>query len=236
MTQKNLKDIIRKTSFQKRKGGAEVISSILLVAITVVGAIILTTFLDESFVAGSLSSSGSDSTVKSIKLIGYDSRSGGNLMNFTNLNNTSSDDQWLCRSSCSNNPNTNPLIPFNGTEFIVIQIENRSVEPIFLESITLDNATHRWDSSTGDSQLQMDQFSVTNNGFPSDGKFSILSTDITDLTQRVDNQIQNGETVNLLIKLDATNPDIPLSKTIRAQFNIGANQPAEFLLESGGAQ
>jgi hypothetical protein len=51
-----------------------------------------------------------------------------------------------------------------------------------------------------------------------------------------ENQIQSGQRVNLLIKLDTDNPDIPLSKTIRAQFNIGANQLSEFLIESGGAQ
>jgi len=54
--------------------------------------------------------------------------------------------------------------------------------------------------------------------------------------QNPDNQIESGQTVNLLIKLDTTNPNIPLSKTIRAQFNIGSNQLSEFLIESGGAQ
>ena len=45
-----------------------------------------------------------------------------------------------------------------------------------------------------------------------------------------------SRSVNLLIKLDTTNPDIALSKTIRAQFNIGSNQLSEFIIESGGAQ
>jgi flagellin-like protein len=231
MTQNNLKNCIRKITPQKKRAVAEVISSLLLVAITVVGAVILTTFLDEAFISGGLAASGSDSTIKTIKLIKYDSRDGGNLMNYTNLNNTSSVD-YLCRASCNSFPNLKPAD--SGSEFVVIQIENQSVNPIFLHNVWLGNATHTWDTiSATTNDLDLD---VNPGGFPGDGKFSILSTDVTNPTQREDNQIQSGENVNLLIKLDTDNPDIQLSKTLRAQFNIGANQLSEFLIESGGAQ
>ena len=105
MTQNNLKSFIRKLTLKKRRASAEVISSLLLVAITVVGAVILTTFLDESFIAGGLAASGSDSTIKSIKLLKYDSRDGGNLLTITDLNNTSAfpSDGSLCRNKCSAN-------------------------------------------------------------------------------------------------------------------------------------
>jgi hypothetical protein len=224
----------------KQRASAEVISSLLLVAITVVGAVILTSFLDETFVAGSLSSSQSDSTIKTIKLIKYDSRDGGDLMEIQDLNNTNPVNQKLCRSSCAGNPNANPdrTVPLNGTEFIVIQVENQSVNPIYLHDIWLGNATHSWDLAAAGAPLKVnDPNSVTNGGFPSDGKFSILPVETTGtVNQRKDNQIQSGETVNLLIKLDSVNPDIELSKTIRVQFNIGANQLSEFLIETGGAQ
>jgi len=132
MTQNNLKLCIRKFTPQKRRAVAEVISTLLLVAITVVGAVILTTFLDEAFISGSLAASGSDSTLKTIKLIKYDSRDGGNLLGLVGLNNTSPvtnpTDLKLCRESCTSNANPRT----GGTEFIVIQIENRSVNPIFL--------------------------------------------------------------------------------------------------------
>ena len=241
MKQNNSKYCIRKFTLKKRKAGAEVIASILLVAITVVGAVILTTFLNESFVSAGLAVSDSDSTIKSIKLIKYDSRDGGNLLGFQDLNNTSPVDQILCRASCVGNPNANPNSS-NATEFLVIQIENRSVNPIFLHNVWLGNATHTWDLFSAGADLQMgDTSSVTNGGFPGDGKFSIITADLSPShpdykLQREDNQIQNGESVNLIIKLDASNPDIRLSKTIRAQFNIGDNQLSEFLIESGGAQ
>ena len=233
MKQNNLKSCIRKFTPQKKRAVAEVISSLLLVAITVVGAVILTTFLDESFISGGLSASGSDSTVKTIKLIKFDSRDGNNLMLY-NLNNTNSTYLKLCRISCAANFDKSPLN--NGTEFIVIQVQNQSVNPIFLHDVWLGNASHSWDSNTASEDLNMNALTSGGGAYPADGKFSILSEDVSNPEQRSDNQLQSGQAVNLLIKLDNTNPDIPLSKTIRAQFNIGANQLSESLIETGGAQ
>ena len=241
MTQNNLKHCIRKFTPQKKRAVAEVISSLLLVAITVIGAVILTTFLDDAFISGGLTASGSDITVKTIKLIKYDSRDGGNLMEFTNLNNTNATSQILCREDCFAFPNANP-VGSGGSEFLVIQVENRSVNPIFLQDIWLGNVTHSWDRFSAGADLKMDDASsVTNGGFPADGTFSILPVDTSEQCpdpqkQCSENQIQSGQRVNLLIKLDTDNPDIQLSKTIRAQFNIGANQLSGFLIESGGAQ
>jgi len=238
MAQNNLKSCIRKFTHQKRREVAEVISSLLLVVITVAGAIILTVFLNDSFIQGGLAASGSDSTVKTIKLVKFDSRDGGNLLGLAGLNNTSPvtnpTDQKLCRKSCT--PTTNPRT--GGTEFIVIQIENRSVNPIILHDVWLGNATHSWDSGTANEILDPSASSPLGGGYPVDGQFSIFPTNVVMGTtkQNIDNQIESGQTVNLLIKLDNNNPDITLSKTIRAQFNIGSNQLSEFLIETGGAQ
>ena len=245
MPQKNFKKNINKTISEKRRGAAEVISSLLLVAITVVGAVILTSFLDETFVAGSLgTSSGSDSLIKSVKLVAFDTRDGSNLMNLQNLNNTSPTDQILCRNSCSLNPNLSPSA--GGTEFIILQIENNGVNPIFLHNIYLDGVNHTWDSTTSGIPLNPSG-SINNGDFPSDGTFSIFpvncdigvgcdSTVPTNFRQFEEKQIPSGQTVNLLIKLDNTNPDIPLSKTIRTQFNLGEKYLSDILIESGGAQ
>jgi len=235
MKQNNLKSCIRKFTPQKRHAVAEVISSLLLVAITVAGAIILTTFLNDSFISGGLAASGSDSTLKTIKLVKYDSRDGGNLLGLAGLNNTSPTDQYLCRASCSTFSNLSPSS--GGSEFIVIQIESRSVNPIFLHDVWLSNVAHSWDKGTANMVLDPGGSSISGD-FPVDGTFSILPTNVVMGTtkQNIDNEIQSGQTVNLLIKLDNTNPDIALSKTIRAQFNIGANQLSEFLIESGNAQ
>ena len=46
---------LKRHSFQKRRGVSEVISTLLLVVVTVVGAVILTGFMDETFVSGASS-------------------------------------------------------------------------------------------------------------------------------------------------------------------------------------
>jgi len=237
MKQNNLKSCIRKFTPQKRRAVAEVISSLLLVVITVVGAVILTTFLDESFVSGGLAATGGDNSLKGVKLIAYDTRDNEDLMDAAYFldNDDGSTDQYLCRdgvlSGCAPSANASPLN--GGTEYVVIQIENKSLKSIFLRNVYLDNVGHVWDSAT--SGVTVDGSGIPGPGeIPNDGMFSIIPVDTTN--QNKDNEINGGQTVNLVVKLDRDNPDIPLSKTIRVQLNIGTNTLSEFLIESGGAQ
>jgi len=237
MKQNNLKSCIRKFTPQKRRAVAEVISSLLLVVITVVGAVILTTFLDESFVSGGLAASGGDNSLKTVKLIAYDTRDNTGLMDgsFKLDNGDPTTDQYLCRdgdlSGCASNLNASPLN--GGTEYVVIQLENKSLKSIFLRNVYLDNVGHAWDSTTSDHPI--DGSADPGGGdVPRDGMFSIIP--VGDTAQSKDNQIMGGQTVNLIVKLDRDNPDIPLSKTIRVQLNIGTNTLSEFLIESGGAR
>jgi flagellin-like protein len=225
---------ICKMASKKRRGVAEVISTLLLVVITVVGAVVLTGFIDETFVAGSQSViSGTDTTIKTIKLRAFDTRDGDDLMGY-GLNNRNSMTviNVLCRESCSASPNTNPTS--DGSDFIVIQIENQAVGSIFLKNIYLDKVNHPWDPNTASQTL--DETAMTSSGgvFPLDGRFSIIPAD-SGSTQK-SNEIKGGEIVNLIIKLDTVNEDIDLSKTMRVQLNIGKNSLSEFLIESGGAQ
>jgi len=240
MKQNKLKSRIRKFTPQKKRAVAEVISSLLLVVITVVGALILVNFLDESFVAGSLSvASSTDTSLKTIKLRAFDTRDGAALMDPTyNLDNTlsGSTDQFLLRDGGLSllSPIANASPASGGTEYVVIQIENRGINPIWLSDVYLDNVGHVWDFTT--SNAQIDGFVNPGAGdVPRDGMFSILPAD-GGTVQNQDTQIKSGQTVNLVVKLDSDNPDIPLSKTIRVQLNIGTNTLQEFLIESGGAQ
>jgi len=235
MKQINLQPKIQKHSSLKRRAVAEVISSLLLVVITVAGAILLSGFLDESFVEGSLAvSSSTDTTIKTIKLRAFDTRDGVGLMGYTNLDNGAPTDLLLCGDSCSTNPNNSPGT--GGTEFLVIQIENQSMKSIFLGSIYLENIVYFWDETTSNVGLNALAGSSSGGVYPKAGMYSILSDDITNLTQGSNEEIPSGRTVNLLVKIAPSHPDIELSKTIRVQLNIGTNTLSEFLIETGGAQ
>ena len=252
MKQNKLKSSIRKFTPQKKRAVAEVISSLLLVVITVAGAFLIASFLGESFVASSMSLvSSTDTSTNTIQLRAFDTRDGEKLMNpLYQIDNQDyildPIDGYLCRDGdlsligepftvCTSNANKSPAN--GGTSYVVIQIENRGINPIWLSDVYLDNVGHTWDSTTGGVTLNGSVNPDLGTGaVPRDGMFSILPADITDITQNIDSQITEGSTVNLVVKLDMVNPDIPLSKTIRVQLNIGANQLQEFLIESGGAQ
>ena len=228
------KSALNRIHSKRRRGVAEVISTLLLVVITVIGAVILTGFIDESFVSGSLAvTSGTDVTIKKIKLIAYDTRNGADLMDpLYSLNNTQNvASEKLCRSSCA--ADTRPVD--GGSNFIIMQIENRNVNPIYLKSIILENVVHFWDSDTSAQTLDFNSLTPAGGVYPIDGSFSILSTDTLDQVQK-NNQIQGGETVNVLLKLDTVNDDIELSKSMRVQLNIGESYLAEFLIETGDAR
>ena len=238
MTQNNLKSQIGKLTPKKRRGVAEVISTLLLVAITVAGAVILTSFIDESFVSGSLAvTSGTDTTIKTIRLLAYDTRNGDDLMvpNY-NLDNTNTPavDSVLCRASCLVS-DTNP--DNGGSDFMVIQIENRGINSIFMKDISLDNVRHSWDEDTIGVDVNGSLASPAGGFYPRDGTYSILPSN-GDLAQTT-REIPGGAAVNLLIKLhsnDVAIPDIELSKTMRVQLNIGESSLADFLIETGDAR
>jgi len=234
MDQKNNYPKFTLGKIKSRRGVAEIISTLLLVVITVVGAIILTSFIDESFVSGSLSvSSGTDITIKKIKLWGYDTRNGDELMDpLYSLNNTNTVvSDKLCRSSCS--PNTTP--DQGGSNFMILQIENKNVKSLFLKNIMIEDVSYPYDPETFSKTLDFTASDSSGGLYPSDGRFSILSSDAIDQVQK-NNEIKGGETVNLLIKLDTSNDDLELSKTMRIRLNIGENSLAQILVETGDAR
>lgn len=217
-------------TFRKKRAVSEIIGSLLLVAITVVGATILTTFLNDSFAEGGLSTATQEKVgLTTINLMGYDTRDSVQLMKFTNLDNQF--DGQLCGNCTIAFPNKIP--EDGGSEFIVLQIENKGVDSVFLHHIYLNNIGHTWDSQTSGILLDAEFTDITGK-YPEDGKFSILPLNNPPI-QTVDNQIQSGQIVNLLVKL-GSNEDMDLNKSIRVKLNVGKMISPEFIIESGDAR
>lgn len=224
----------KKPKLCKRKGIADIISTMLLMGITVTGATTLTYFVNDSFVSGNLSTVSSlDTATKSIQLLAFDTRDSTTLLQLSNLDNEFGD-QKLCGVSCTGVGLSDKIPANGGSEFVIIKIKNNSIDSVFLRNIQLNNVMHTWDSQTSDATLNTVQNLSSGGNYPHDGKFSILPNSFT--VQSANNEIQSGKTVNLLIKLGPDDQDILLNKGIRVLLNIGSIHPVEFLIESGNAR
>ena len=227
----------RNSRLIKRRGVADIISTLMLMAVTVTGATTLTYFVNDGFISGNLGSVSSlDSSSLNLLLLAYDTRDSSSLLTLTNVDNEHIVNSFLCGVTCSITPNA---IPENGgTEFIVMQIQNNGIDPMYLEAVFLNNVRHSWDSSTAGIELNasVNDLGITDRSYPADGKYSILAVGSSPIIQNETIQIQSGKTVNILIKLGSDDPDVSLNKGIRVLLNVGAPQPVEFLIESGDAR
>lgn len=217
----------------RRRGVADIISTMLLMGLTVTGATTLTYFVNDAFISGNLATASSlDTATKSIKLMGFDTRDSTTLLQISNLDNEF--DGQLCGVSCTGVGLSDKIPSNGGSEFIIIKIKNNSIDSVFLENIQLNNVRHSWDPQTSGAPLNTLQDLSSGGNYPHDGTFSILS--VSSIIQSTNNEIQSGKTVNLLIKLGSDDQDISLNKGIRTFLNIGSINLVDFLIESGNAQ
>ncbi len=231
------KKIKSNSRLRKRRGVTDVISTMLLMAVTVTGASTLTFFMNDAFVSGNLSSVNTlESSSLNVLLLAYDTRDSSSLLTLTDVDNENTVNSFLCASTCSSSTNR---IPDNGgTEFIVLQLQNNGIDPIYLENVILNGVNHEWDPGTSGIQLDAsaDDLVGPDRSYPSDGMYSILPVGSSPIIQNENIQISNGQIVNVLVKLGSDDSDIQINKGIHVLLNTGSVQSVEFLIESGNAQ
>ena len=237
MKSKTTPNQISKKNFRlkKRRAVTEIISTMLLMGITVVGATTLTYFMNDAFISGNL---GTVSTLESsslnLLLLAYDTRDSFSLLTLTDIDNENVINSFLCAITCSVTPNAIP--ESGGTEFIVLQIQNNGIDSIFLQDITINNIVHSWDLSTSGVQLDASTNDLVGGKYPADGMFSILPVGKVPIIQNENSQIQSGQIVNLLIKLGPNDSDIQLNKGIQILLDTGGMHLVDFFIESGDAR
>lgn len=223
----------KNSRLKNRRGVADIISTMMLMAVTVTGASTLTYFMNDAFISGNLGTISSlDSSSLNLLLLAYDTRDSSNLLKLSDVDNDITNgidvngNPILCGVSCSVNSNE---IPENGgTEFIMLQIQNNGLNVIFLEHVGINNVIHSWDPLTASKPL------IGN--YPSDGMFSIIPVNSSPIKQNESIEIQNGQAVNILVKLGSDDSDINLNKGIHVSFNVGQPHLVEFLIDSGDAR
>ena len=203
-------------NFQSRRAISDIIVSLLLVAMTVIGGIIVFGIVRDSGVAESVTSDLSQPLTfeGGIKINGYDARDGQDLMGI-NIDNDSTTNEELDA----------------GEEFILLKISNNSPNSIFLNDVIVNEVSHTWDSTTTGA--------LTSN--PSNfGKFIIIpgsGTDTADITPRSSVEINGGTTVRVVIALSSSiSPDIGLNDAIRIKIDATGFDLQNFIITAGNTR
>lgn len=235
----NNKDIIfYYNSFLKirsrRRAITDIIGTLSLLMVTVVGSVTLTYFMNDAFVNGDLGGAATSTSAtqnsKSLELLSYDARDSSNLFEISSLDNINNG--ILCGVSCAANSNQ---IPKNdGTEFLILEIKNPNFNPVFVHDVYLNNVEHTWEKETGGNLLDADVFDSSGNSYPRDGKFSIIPS--SSLIQFSENIIESGEYARIVIKLGVDDEDISLNDAVLVRINSGSMISTEFLIFGGSTR
>lgn len=227
--------MIHKTIFRKRRGVSDIIGTMLILVITVAGAVFISNALHDGFFSLDQNPSGPGAYANSIWLTGYDARDSVDLSGAVGL--TNDFDQQLCTVTC-NDPSVDDKRPLaGGTEFLVLHIKNTNINSVFLHSVMIRNEGHTWDSATANIDLDLST-GPTSGQYPQDGQFSIipLSNNLP-IKQKGTNELRGDEEVRLVVKLsDQLLQDIGMWDSLRILVNFGGSQPAEFIILSGDAK
>ena len=224
-------------SIQNRRAVSQVIGTMMILAVTVAGAVILSNLMSNEFFAVDQNPV-AEARIDSIRLTSYDTRDSVELTNVPDLNNTFN--QMLCTKGVSGGCTiiaANNLPINGGTEFIVLQIRNMNLDSVFIHNILINNVGHTWDEfAVGDLVLTND-VGIGGN-YPRAGTFSIIPVENdAPIMQLATNEIPGDGEVRLVIKLSDNIPqDIGMWSSLRVLVNFGGSQPAEFIILSGDAK
>jgi len=216
---------------KQRRAVSEVIVSLLLLAITVVGGLLVFGLVSSndsiSGLEGNIEEAGKRGTA--VKAIGFDTRNGCNLAGIAVLDNVINNCQdappdldglKLCTVSCSS----------NNEDKIVIKIRNTSIGTLTIHALFVNEIAHTFDTNNNGVTLAA-------NNLPSAGEFSIIS-DSADV-KFSSPQFLAGQDARLIIKLDSTvngSANIELTEGIRIDIQASDFDPVRFIIPAGSVR
>ncbi len=213
----------------KRKAVSVVISTLLVLAITIVGSLTISNLMSTSALTTVNQTPKAIVASNSVLLTGYDTRDGTSLFNIANFDNNY--DSVLC-TVCAITPNNTPAT--GGTDFVIIQIWNQNTNPINIKTIQVNGVLHNWDFQTRN--IDFDG-STSPPDYPRAGMFSIIPTSSASLTQQNSQVVEGDQEVLIVIKLSQSFPsNIQLGKPLQILLNIGDEKPVKYVILTGDAK
>jgi flagellin-like protein len=230
-----------KIIYEKRRAVSETIGTMLLLLITVAGAVFLSNFVSDGFFQGiDQTKSGAEISSDSIQLTGFDTRDSNTLINVVSLNNNFN--QLLCAkgndAGCTMSILPDDIPSDDGTEFIALQLRNMNTHSIFLQNIQINNELHSWDAGTAGFTFDATSSLDAGSKYPRAGFFSIIPSPDRPIPdeQYSTQEVQGNEEVRIIIKLSENLSDIKMWNSMQIVVNFGGSQPANFIISSGDAK
>jgi len=221
---------------RKKRGVSVVISTLLVLAITIVGAMSVSNLMSNSLLTTVNDTPKEIIMANSMLLIGYDTRDGKDLSNVATFENKF--DNMLCTVSCAGALSTAlPKDTPGGTEFIVLQLWNKNSVDVTIRNVQVNGIIHTWDLQTRNQPFD-GQGSHPN--YPEAGKFSIIHhSNAGALIQNGTDTMAGDIEKRIIIKLspdvigDLPSQDIALGEPLQILVKIGDELPAEYVILSG---
>jgi len=220
----------------KRRGVSVVISTLLVLAITIVGALSISNLMSTSALTTVNQAPKDIIMANSMLLVGYDTRDGLTLSDISGpiaLDNKP--DGMLCTASCVGFPLALPSA--GGTDFIVLQLWNKNTADVPIRNIQVNGVMHTWDLQARNQNLDG---TGVHPAFPEEGKFSIIhhsnaGTLIQNGTEIMFGDIEKRIIVHLSSQVEGNlvSKDIGLGEPLQILVKIGDQFPAEFVILSG---
>ena len=180
---------------KSRRAVSEIIGSLVLLAITVVGGIAAFAFVSDSGVMQSINEEVIESTKtasKAVKIIGFDTRDGNDLSGITSLDNDGDG------------------VLTTGTDFIVVKIRNTTTSFVLINNVHINEVKHVFNGT----ETTIDSSTLE---IPDPGNFAIISSSAAVTFESA--KVNQGQDVRLIIALDSSIDDIKLTEGIRIDIS-----------------
>jgi len=221
---------------RKKRGVSVVISTLLVLAITIVGAMSISNLMSTSLLTTVNDTPKQIIMANSMLLVGYDTRDGDYLSNISDFENLY--DNKLCTASCAGSPFALPLN--GGTDFIVLHLWNKNTAEVPIRNIQVNGIVHTWDLQTRNVPFDPDIATAVYPSYPEEGKFSIIyHSGSLGLIQNGTETMAGDKEKRIIIKLSPQvegklpSQDVGLGEPLQILVKIGDELPAEFVILSG---
>jgi len=195
----------------KNRAMSDIISTMLLVAITIVGgvtAFALFNSIEITQLGGDPEFESGAITNRAVKLMGFDTRDGANLAGIAVIDNS-------VPASAS---------ALTGGEFIVLRVRNLNFDDVIIDIVNVNEEPH---------VLDLDGHTVlTSVTTPDEGEFNIVP--LNSLTFLAPAIIPGGQDATIIISLEDDLADIGLTESIRILIGSPNFDSLQFLIPAGG--